>query len=50
MFFTNRVINTWNNLSEATVNAKSLNAYIKNCIDKEFALVKYTTNFGDEIN
>jgi hypothetical protein len=49
MFFTNRVINTWNNLSDATVNAKSLNAF-KNCIDKEFAHVKYSTNFGDEIN
>jgi hypothetical protein len=49
MFFTNRVINTWNNLSDATVNAKSLNAF-KNCIDKEFARIRYSTNFGDEIN
>ena len=32
-FFTNRIINAWNNLPDEAVNAKSLNAF-KNILDK----------------
>ena len=42
-FFTNRVINVWNNLPQATVNAGSVNAF-KNCVDKQLKELMYSTS------
>ena len=42
-FFTNRVINVWNNLPQDTVNAGSVNIF-KNCVDKFFKELMYSTN------
>ena len=42
-FFTNRVINLWNNLTAESVNSKSLNLF-KNNIDKIFSPYVYTTD------
>ena len=43
-FFTNRIINPWNNLPDLTVNAGSLNCF-KNYIDSNFKDIIYTVNF-----
>ena len=43
-FFTNRIINSWNNLPDVTVNAGSLNCF-KNYIDNNFKDIIYTVNF-----
>ena len=45
MFFTNRVIDLWNNLPLHVVSSKSLNVF-KNNIDSHFKDVMYTTNFS----
>ena len=42
-FYTNRVINVWNNLPQATVNAESVNVF-KNCVDKYFKELMYSIN------
>ena len=42
-FFTNRVVNTWNNLPKEAVNAGSLNIF-KNCVDKYFKELMYSTS------
>ena len=42
-FFTNRIINFWNDLPPAVVNASSLNAF-KNGLDKYFTNTTYKTN------
>ena len=42
-FFTNRVVNTWNNLPCSVVNAKSINDF-KNLIDKHFNELQYKIN------
>ena len=42
-FFSNRIVNSWNNLSEETANSKSINIF-KNNIDKEFEELMYKTN------
>ena len=42
-FFSNRIVNSWNSLSEETANSKSLNIF-KNNIDKEFEELMYKTN------
>ena len=43
-FFTNRVINAWNDLPSEAVNASTINAF-KNSIDIFFAKILYDTNF-----
>ena len=43
-FFTNRIINPWNNLPDLTVNAGSLNCF-KNYVDSNFKDIIYTVNF-----
>ena len=43
-FFTNRVINEWNNLSREEVNSTSLSAF-KNAIDRRFKNIMFTTSF-----
>ena len=43
MFYTNRIINTWNNLDEETVNVSSVNAF-KNRIDKKMKMHMFATN------
>ena len=40
-FFTNRIINIWNDLPEHVVNAKSMNV-LKNSIDTHFRDFKYS--------
>ena len=42
-FFTNRIVNHWNNLSEDIVNSKNLNIF-KNKIDNEFSAMMFKTN------
>ena len=42
-FFTNRVVNTWNNLPYSVVNAKSINEF-KNLIDKHFYDIQFKIN------
>ena len=42
-FFTNRVCNTWNSLSEDIVNAKSINSF-KNKIDQKYKDLIFKTN------
>ena len=44
-FFTNRVINTWNNLLNETVNAPSVNAF-KGRVDRELSRFMYETNLS----
>ena len=44
-FFTNRVINTWNKLSDRVVGAGSLNAF-KNAVDDLFRNFMYSTNLN----
>ena len=44
-FFTNRIINVWNNLPQVTVNANSLNCF-KNYVDNNFRDYIYSTNFS----
>ena len=44
-FFTNRIINPWNNLPSEVVNTNSLNSF-KNHIDTIFSEYKYSTNFN----
>ena len=41
-FFTNRIINYWNNLPRETVNAGSVNSF-KNSIDKQLWELVYST-------
>ena len=41
-FFTNRIINVWNSLSEDMVTATSLNSF-KNKFDKTFKHIMYST-------
>ena len=45
MFFTNRIINPWNNLPDVTVNASSLNCF-KNYLDAHFRELMYSVNFS----
>ena len=45
MFFTNRVINLWNNLSPETIDAKSVNTF-KNHIDKTFRVHVFSTDLN----
>ena len=45
MFFTNRVVDLWNNLPLNVVTSKSLNVF-KNNVDSHFKEVMYTTNFS----
>ena len=45
-FFTNRIINVWNNLPQVTVNANSLNCF-KNYIDNNFRDYIYSINFSN---
>ena len=47
-FFSNRIVNVWNNLGEDIVNRESLNSF-KNDIDHLFSEHVYATNFGDKI-
>ena len=47
-FFSNRIINVWNNLDEEVVKTESLNTF-KNDIDNLFYEYMYATNFGDKI-
>ena len=47
-FFSNRIVNVWNNLGEDIVNRESLNSF-KNDIDHLFSEHMYATNFGDKI-
>ena len=42
-FFTNRIINVWNNLPRKTVNAGSVNLF-KNCIDVHFKEYMFSTS------
>ena len=42
-FFTIRAVDSWNNLNQTIVNAKSLDSF-KNLIDKEFKDLMYETN------
>ena len=42
-FFTNRVVNNWNNLPKEAVNAGSLNIF-KNCVDNYFGEFMYSTS------
>ena len=44
-FFTNRVINTWNKLSDRVVGAGSLNTF-KNAVDDHFRNFMYSTNLN----
>ena len=44
-FFTNRIINKWNNLPKAIVLAESLNSF-KNIFDKEFSSITYNVNLS----
>ena len=44
-FFTNRVINTWNKLSDRVVGAGSLNTF-KNAVDDLFRNFMYSTNLN----
>ena len=45
-FFTNRIINAWNNLSTETVNAPSVNAF-KGRVDKELKRYMFETNIKE---
>ena len=45
-FFTNRVIDSWNNLPYEIVNAENVNQF-KNMIDHHFHNLKYSTNLSD---
>ena len=45
-FFSNRVINRWNNLPEIVVDAKSLNVF-KNTLDKHWAKMRYSIDLSD---
>ena len=47
-FFTNRIVNLWNQLPSSVVNAKSLNSF-KNQIDKILSPIMFSTNI-DIIN
>ena len=42
-FFTNRIVNSWNGLSDKTVNSNSIDAF-KNNLDEEFKDLMYKTN------
>ena len=42
-FFTNRIVNEWNSLSEEIVSANSINIF-KNKIDKKYEDLMYTIN------
>ena len=42
-FFTNRVCNSWNNLSKEIVNAKTINSF-KNQIDRKYKDLMFKTN------
>ena len=42
-FFTNRIVNHWNSLAEEIVNSENTNSF-KNCIDKKFEHLMYSTN------
>ena len=42
-FFTNRIINTWNNLPENVVMAETINSF-KNRLDKHWGHIKFSTN------
>ena len=44
-FFTNRIVDTWNNLPSDIVNAKTVNNF-KNLIDKHFEHLMYETDFN----
>ena len=44
IFFTNRIINPWNELPEDVVSAKSLNCF-KNKLDKHYKNIIYSINF-----
>ena len=44
-FFTNRIINNWNNLPKEAVNASSLNCF-KNFLDKHFHEHMYSIRFA----
>ena len=44
-FFTNRVVNPWNNLPKEIVNASNVNTF-KNHIDLHFSEILYQTNFN----
>ena len=43
-FFTNRVVDSWNNLPHAIVNAESVNSF-KNLVDKHFEHIMFETDF-----
>tara|TARA_B110001454_G_scaffold210883_1_gene225906 strand:- start:49 stop:1224 length:1176 start_codon:yes stop_codon:yes gene_type:complete len=47
MFFTNRIINMWNSLSEDTVTASTLNIF-KSKFDKAFQHIMYSTRIDKE--
>ena len=42
-FFTNRIVNKWNSLSQEIVSSETINTF-KNNIDREFKDLMYTTN------
>ena len=44
-FFTNRVVNPWNNLPKEIVNASNVNTF-KNHIDLHFSEILYQTNIN----
>ena len=46
-FFTNRIINKWNNLPNKVVSADSLNSF-KNRIDTHFRDIMYKTDYGTD--
>jgi len=45
-FFTNRIVNKWNGLSQDTVSSKSINIF-KNNIDREFKDLMFKTDIFD---
>ena len=48
MFFTNRVINIWNNLPTNVVLSKTINTF-KNEVDNYLNKFMYLTNFSNEL-
>ena len=47
-FFTQRIVNTWNNLNEETVNATSVNSF-KNNLDREWSDKAFKFNHEAEV-